>query len=199
MRGAPVSFEGKCYLSALSPEAPSGGFECRTWRLSPPAGSVLTRWRRAPYEHDMKYSTEIEIDLPVARVVELFDNPDNMKHWMEGLVSFEPLSGTPGQPGARSRLRFKMGRRELEMVETITVRNLPQEFSGTYEANGVINKSTNRFLPIGDSKTRYVSEQEFDLTGFMKLMGWLMPGAFKKQSLKYQQSFKRFAESQRAP
>lgn len=143
----------------------------------------------------MKYTTEIEIDLPVAKVVELFDNPENMKHWMEGLVSFEHLSGTPGQPGARSRLRFKMGRREIEMVETISVRNLPQEFSGTYEAQGVFNKVTNRFLPIGDNKTRYITDQEFDFTGFMKLMGWLMPGAFKKQSLKYQQDFKRFAES----
>lgn len=146
----------------------------------------------------MKYSTEIEIELPVARVVELFDNPENMKHWMEGLVSFEPLSGTPGEPGARSRLRFKMGRREIEMTETITVRNLPHEFSGAYEAQGVVNKSTHRFQPIGESKTRYVSEQEFNFTGFMKLIAWLMPGAFKKQSLKYQQDFKRFAESQRA-
>ncbi len=146
----------------------------------------------------MKYSTEIEIALPVARVVELFDNPENMKHWMEGLVSFEHLSGTPGQPGAKSRLRFKMGRREVEMVETITVRNLPQEFSGTYEAKGVVNKSTHHFLPVGDNKTRYVSEQEFVLAGPMKLVALLMPGMFKKQSLKYQQDFKRFAESQRA-
>ncbi len=44
-----------------------------------------------------------------------------------------------------------------------------------------------------------MSEQEFNFTGFMKLVAWLMPGMFKKQSLKYQQDFKRFAESQRAP
>ncbi len=146
----------------------------------------------------MKYTTDIEIDLPVQRVVELFDNPENLKQWMEGLQSFEHLSGTPGQPGAKSRLRFKMGSREVEMVETITVRNLPQEFSGTYEAKGVVNKSTHRFIPLGDKKTKYVSEQEFDLAGIMKFVAMAMPGAFKKQSLKYQQAFKRFAESQGA-
>lgn len=57
---------------------------------------------------------------------------------MEGLQSFEHLSGTPGQVGARSKLVYKMSKRHIEMIETITVRKLPQEFSGTYEADGGI-------------------------------------------------------------
>lgn len=144
----------------------------------------------------MKYTVEIEIDLPVDRVVELFDNPDNLKHWQPGLQSVEPLSGTPGQPGAKSRLKFQMRKRDIEMVETITVRNLPEEFSGTYEAKGVFNHVKNRFIPISENKTRYVSEQEFQFKGFMKLFGMLMPGAFRKQSQQYLQNFKQFAESQ---
>lgn len=91
----------------------------------------------------MKYSTAIEINLPVKKVVKIFDNPDHLAKWMQGLQSFEHISGTPGQPGAKSRLKFKMGKREIEMIETVTKRNLPQEFSGTYEANGVYNIVTN--------------------------------------------------------
>ncbi len=144
----------------------------------------------------MKYSLEIVINRPVARVIELFDNPDNMKKWMEGLQSFEPLSGTPGQPGAKSRLKFKMGKREIELIETITVRNLPYEFSGTYEMKGVFNIVKNKFIALSDNKTKYVTEHEFQLQGFMKIMGFLMPGAFKKQSLKYLTDFKNFVESQ---
>ena len=87
----------------------------------------------------MKYTSEIEINKPVDRVIELFDNPDNLDKWMIGLQSFEPISGNPGQVGAKSRLKFKMGKREIEMIETITVRNFPDEFSGTYEAKGVFN------------------------------------------------------------
>ena len=30
----------------------------------------------------MKYTSEIEINSPVARVIEIFDNPDNMDQWM---------------------------------------------------------------------------------------------------------------------
>ena len=142
----------------------------------------------------MKYTSEIEINRPVDKVIELFDNPDNMYNWMEGLQSFEPISGTPGQPGAKSRLKFKMGKREIEMIETITVRNLHDEFSGTYEAKGVFNIVKNKFISLPGNRTKYVSEQEFQFKGFMKIIAFLMPGVFKKQSMKYLSAFKNFAE-----
>ena len=142
----------------------------------------------------MKYQNEIVIDLPVEKVVALFDDPENLKHWQPGLQSFEHISGTPGQPGAKSRLQYKMGNRDIEMIETITKRNLPEEFSGTYEAKGVYNIISNHFIPVGENKTKWVTETEFQFSGFMKLMGWFMPGAFKKQSQKFLEQFKAFAE-----
>jgi carbon monoxide dehydrogenase subunit G len=145
----------------------------------------------------MKYTCEIEINQPINKVIELFDNPDNLKQWMDGLQSFEHISGEPGAPGAKSRLKFKMGKREMEMIETITVRNLPEEFSGTYEMDGVFNLVKNKFVSISDNKTKYITEQEFELQNFMmKFLAFVMPGMFKKQSMKYLESFKKFAESQ---
>ena len=49
------------------------------------------------------YTVAIEIDLPRDRVIELFDNPDNLFKWQTGLQSFDHLSGEPGQPGAKSK------------------------------------------------------------------------------------------------
>ena len=144
----------------------------------------------------MKYTSEIEIKKPIDKVIELFDNSDNMGKWMDGLQSFEHISGTPGQVGSKSRLKFKMGSREMEMVETVTVRNLPHEFSGTYEMNNVFNIVKNRFIPLSDNSTKYMTEHEFQFKGFMKIMAILMPGVFKKQSMKYLIAFKNFAESQ---
>lgn len=144
----------------------------------------------------MKYTNEIEIKKPIEKVIELFDNADNLKKWMEGLQSYEHISGTAGQPGAKSRLFFKMGKREIEMTETITVKNLPDEFTGTYEAKGVFNIVKNKFKKLSDTKTKYITENEFQFSGFMKIIGFLMPGAFKKQSFKYLKLFKEFAESQ---
>ncbi len=144
----------------------------------------------------MKYTCEIDINLPIDKVVELFDNPDNMKKWMEGLKSVEHLSGTPGTPGAKSKLQFDMGKRKVEMIETVLVRNLPEEFSGTYDANGVHNIVKNRFEQIPGNKTKYITDQEFQFKGMMKLMGVFMPGAFKKQTHKYLEHFKNFAEKE---
>ena len=145
----------------------------------------------------MKYSNEIEINLPIDEVVGLFDNPDNLKHWQPELISFENLSGTPGQQGAKSKLLYKMGKRDIEMIETITVRNLPDEFSGTYVAKGVYNIVRNKFVALPDNRTKWVTENEFEFKGFMKLMGILMPGMFKKQSQKYLDQFKEFAEGKK--
>lgn len=141
----------------------------------------------------MKYTTEIEINLPRARVIELFDNPDNMSKWQQGFVSFEMISGEPGEEGAKAKMKYKMGKRDIEMIETITKRNLPDEFNVTYEAKGVFNIIENTFIDNGDT-TKWISINEFRFKGFMKLFAIFMPGAFKKQTFKYMKDFKKFAE-----
>lgn len=143
----------------------------------------------------MNYSNEIVINLSRERVLELFDNPDNMKHWQESFVSFEHLSGKPGEVGAKSKLKYLMGKRKVEMIETITKRNLPDEFAGTYEAKNVHNLVDNTFLVISENETKWVSYNEFSFSGFMKIIAFFMPGAFKKQSMKYLVAFKKFAEN----
>ena len=144
----------------------------------------------------MKYTTEITIDLPRKEFIKKLDNPENMKHWQRGLVGYKQLSGTPGDEGAKMELQYKMGKRELVMVETIIKRNLPYEFHTTYDTKGVHNIQKNYFNDIDEHSTKWISESEFQFSGFMmKVMGFLMPGAFKKQSLKYLQDFKAFAEN----
>jgi hypothetical protein len=144
----------------------------------------------------MKYKVEVTIDLPRERVIELFASPDNMHKWQPGLKSFENMEGEPGQAGTKSRLKYDMNGRIIDMVETITVRNLPAEFSGTYEARNVWNLVENRFYETEDGRTRWVSENEFRMGGFMKLMAIFMKGAFPRESLKQMNSFKEFAETE---
>lgn len=143
----------------------------------------------------MKYSHQIEIKLPLNKVIELFDNPENMKQWQPGLIGYELIDGEAGQPGTKMRLNYKMGKREIEMIETISVRNLPEEFSATYEAKGVWNEVKNTFEETPEGNTIWKTENEFKFKGFMKLMAAVMPGAFKKQSFKYLVYFKEFAEA----
>ncbi|MEQ9466273.1 MAG: SRPBCC family protein [Ekhidna sp.] len=142
----------------------------------------------------MKYTLEIVIDKPRDEVVKFFDNPDNMKYWQKGLISFEHISGEPGKPGAESLLKYEMGKRKIEMIETITFNGFPDEFHSNYIANGVTNIQRNYFREEG-GKTKWISEAEFKFTGFMKLMAFFMgKGPFKKQSFAFMEDFKSFAE-----
>jgi uncharacterized protein YndB with AHSA1/START domain len=143
----------------------------------------------------MKYSIEMLIDLPRTRVIELFDNPENLPKWQTGLKSFDLIHAEAGQPGAKSRLIYDMGNRQVEMIETIEKRSLPDEFSGIYEARGVWNHISNRFSEEGAEKTRWVVETEFKFQGLMKLMAIFMRGSFPKQTRQSMQDFKVFAEA----
>lgn len=142
------------------------------------------------------YTVSVEIDLPRAKVIELFDNPDNMFHWQNGLQSYEHLSGQPGQPGAKSKLIYINGKHTIELIETIDRRELPERFDGSYEWGGGRNSLENRFVEIAPERTRWDSTCHYEMrTLFLKAMALLMPGSFKKENLKFMKNFKAFAET----
>ena len=143
----------------------------------------------------MKHSNEIIINLSRKRVLELFDSTENLYKWQKSLKNFEHLSGTPGEVGAKSKLTYKQGKREFSLIETIKVKNLPEEFSGTYETKGIYNDIKNYFVEIDDNTTKWISESEFKFAGFMKIMNFFMSDSFKKESMKYLINFKKFAEA----
>lgn len=142
----------------------------------------------------MRYELEMDIALPRARVVELFADPDNWPEWQETLISAEHFEGTPGEPGARTRLLHKFGRRETAMVETIESKRLPHEMTCTYEARGAWNRVVNRFLEVAPDRTRWVFESECRFSGAFRIVAFLMPGMFRKASLREMSAFRKFAE-----
>ena len=145
----------------------------------------------------MEYKLDIIINKPVAEVIQLFDDPENLKKWQPELVSFDHVSGEAGQPGAKSKLVYLMGKGECEMIETIETRNLPDEFTGTYETKGVFNRVENHFKPVGADQTHWTTNTEFQFTSIgMKLMGFFMKKAFTKQTMSFMQKFKDFAEKE---
>ena len=144
----------------------------------------------------MKYTKEIIINLPLNKVIELFDSFDNLKKWQPGLINIQHISGEPGQAEAKTQLLYKMGKREIEMIETIVKRDLPKEFSATYEAKNVWNMVVNNFEELEQGKTKWITINEFKCKGFMAIMCALMPGAFKKQTYQHMKTFKEFAEKE---
>lgn len=144
----------------------------------------------------MKYTESVTLRLPRSRVIELFDDPSRLPSWQPDLIEMEPLEGIPGQLGSKMRLVYRMGQREIRMTQTVTRRNLPHEFSEQYESSGVWNQIDNRFSDLNGEQTRWQMDCEFRLQGWLRWMGWLMPGLFRRQTRKTMQRFKHYAEAE---
>ena len=151
------------------------------------------------FSGNVKYTEEIEINTNIDTVVALFDNPYNMKEYMDGIESYKVLSGNLREVGTKAEIVVSfiekdVVKRRIVMIEEIITNNLPEEKKVTYTADGVYNIVTNRIVKISDNKTKFINEQEFQFKGFMKIMGFFMPNAFKQQSRIYLTNFKNFVE-----
>lgn len=142
----------------------------------------------------MKYTTEVIINLPRTRVIELFDSTENMYKWQKGLKNFRVISGEPGEEGCRSEMVYEGRKGDLEMIETITKRNLPDEFHGIYQARGVYNEMYNYFSETDSGNTVWQTVSVFRFRGLMALMSPFMKAAFTNNTLLNMERFKSFAE-----
>ncbi|MEV6243206.1 SRPBCC family protein [Lentzea sp. NPDC051838] len=153
----------------------------------------------------MKYTVSIEIALPREQVVQLLADPAQMPMWLRGLVLHEPLDGVHGQLGTKSRVVMQTGQQKFEATETITRREpadlheIPAasvvHFEREIVGKGMWSAAREQFTEAGPDTTLWVSENEYRFDGvLMRLVGLLMPGAFRKQSLQHMQDFKAFAE-----
>ncbi len=147
----------------------------------------------------MKFTCTVDIDLPLDRVVALFDNDDNLRKWQPGFVSKEHLSGTPGTVGATSRIIFDSGKHVMVLRETIQSNNLPAEITALYEHEHMTNTMRTCFASPGPGRTRMDIHIEYTrFNGFVPtMMALLLPGVFKRQTQKMFDSFKAFGEGQR--
>ncbi len=144
----------------------------------------------------MNFKSEVVINRSRADVWRLFDNPDYMKKWQPTLKKFEPYSGKPGQVGAVSKLTYEENSREIVLMETISSRNEPDEFSGTYTNPMATNSIKNHFVALDANRTKWVMDCELKFHGFWKLLGPLMKGAIKKRTMQDINRFKQMAESE---
>ncbi len=153
----------------------------------------------------MKYTVSMEIALPREKVAQLLADPAHLPMWLRDLVLHEPVNGIHGQLGTKSRVVMQMGQQKFEGTETITrrepadLRGIPKgsvvHFEREIVAEGMWSAVRDRFTEAGPETTLWVSESEYRFSGLlMRLVGLLMPGAFRKQSLQHMQDFKAFAE-----
>ena len=143
----------------------------------------------------MKFKLETTINKPRADVWNAFDNVENMPKWQPSLISREIIDGTPGQPGAVSKLTYKEGEREFALIEKVTHRNEPSEFDGIYENDFADNIIKNKFIEQGKDQTLWVIETEYKFkTILMKIMGNILKKNYIKRTEREMQRFKEMVE-----
>ena len=139
----------------------------------------------------------IDIKKPRDRVAELFADPNNLKHYQDGFLRKELISGEAGQDEAVSKMFYKYGKREMELTETITKNQLPESFDAFYHHKHMDNTMKCTFEWLGTNETRYNYEIEYTRINWVmpRLMAILSPGVFRKQVEKWMKQFKEFAEN----
>ena len=149
-------------------------------------------------KHRMKSVIELDIDVPQAKLAELFTDPRRNPEWMDDLERIEPVAGNPGEPGSTYRLIPKRG--NLIFVARVISRELPTEARLVLEAPSVSVAVTGKFFALSEKTTRLVSEEVFTFKGiFGKIVGFFAEGSIKDAHRRHMESFKRFAERRNAP
>lgn len=146
----------------------------------------------------MKFTCSVTVNLPLEKTVALFANEENLYKWQDGLVSIKHIKGVPGEVGSESIMHYKSNRYQFDLKETILENDLPHVMKGLYQHDHMENTMTNRFEEMDESRTRWTAELEYIKFKKLlpKLMFKLMPGMFKRQTQKWLDNFKSFAESQ---
>ena len=145
----------------------------------------------------MKYTQEIIINTPLEMCVNKIYAKANLKHWQRGLNYVEHIYGTPGNFGAKTKMHFKIRKKEMTVVETITHSNLPYEWHGIYATDSMDIMQQNYFESTTDNRTKWTNVNEIvPLNRKMWFLISIMPNVFKKQSLQYMKDFKNFAENE---
>lgn len=144
----------------------------------------------------IKHKGFVEIDRPIALVMELFLQPDGRKAYQDGFVKAELQSGQAGEAGAVSKLYYTYGTKDMVLTETIIRNNLPDAFEAFYHHKHMDNTMKCRFEALSSTRTKYEYAFEYTRMNWLipKLTALLLPGMYRKQGDKWMQQFKTFVE-----
>ena len=143
----------------------------------------------------MKFKLETIINKPRADVWQAFNNIENLSKWQPTLIKHELIDGTPGQPGAVSKLTFEESGREFFLTEKITHRDVPNQLDSIYENDFADNVINNCFIEQDKDQTLWITETEFNFkTPLMKIMGNILKKNYIKRTQRDMQRFKEMLE-----
>lgn len=146
----------------------------------------------------MRFTCIVVVNKPIQEVVDLWSNSENLKHWQDGLISFNHTEGEEGAVGSKSIFEYQQGKQHVILEETILISDLPNEFKGVYRSKPMSNTMHNHFSVVSENQTEWKTELEYiEMNGLIPtILVKLFPGMMRKQTQKWLDQFKAFAEKQ---
>ncbi len=146
----------------------------------------------------MEFRNQIKIDAPQEFVASYIRRSEYFDKWQDDFQSATLLSGEQDTVGAKTRLLYKFGKSDMELIETIRDNNLPHFFEALYEHKHMDNTMLSTFEDAGDNTTIYTTHVDYiELKGIMiKIMTKLFSSKFKKGPEKWMRQFKTLVESE---
>jgi len=142
----------------------------------------------------MESVVELEINVGVERLAELFADPRNNPLWMDDLEKIEPISGQLGYPGSTYRLVPKRG--PFTFIATVVSRDLPSKLALTLDAPSVSVSILATLQQLSDTRSRLISREIFKFKGIAsRVLGLFSRRAIRAAHRHHMEGFKRFAES----
>lgn len=142
----------------------------------------------------MEYSLTLTLPGSPELIFARYVDHTQWTHWQAGLVEVVPVSGTVGEPGAETTLRFEFPGHSMTMTETLGAVIAPERREAVYRSGPVTNWCSDHFEAVGD-------ETEWTQTN-----AWAFDGAdpdeadeerFRATTLAGMQAFARFCAEQR--
>ena len=119
-----------------------------------------------------------------------------MKHWQEGLISTEHISGVPKDIGSTMQLNYQFGSQKMKLTESVTHRENNASIHFNFDTKVMHNIQRNSFETIDKTTTKWICKNEFFPRSLSaRIMLLLLPKTFKKQTQKYLTNFKNYVEN----
>jgi uncharacterized protein YndB with AHSA1/START domain len=123
----------------------------------------------------------VEIDRGREDVFAYVTDPTRFPEWQEAVVRASPQGGGPLQQGSRISLTRRMGKREQTMTSELTDYRPPESYAFRVVDGPVRALGKGKFEALGDARTRFTFELDFEGHGIGKL---LVPLFVRRQAAK---------------
>jgi hypothetical protein len=138
----------------------------------------------------VRFTKEVVLDQPIGRVRELTSDPAHLHHWQPDLVSITQHGDTPGAAGSTATLKY----RKFTLEETVLAATADERVS-RYETTGMVHTITNRYSALDDQRTLLVCDNEFQLSGLLKLGRRVLEKSLREQVERNVDNFKKFIDA----